>query len=90
MPELHLCQLEIMNENQEQDIYSHMQLENSMKQSESLAVQLEEAKQKRREAESKQAALVRVLDEACQSLPDFNMQAKEELEQRIVKLKDYA
>ena len=33
---------------------------------------------------------MRVLDEACRSLPDFDMQAEEELEQRIVKLKDYA
>ena len=31
-----------------------------------------------------------MLDEAYRSLPDFNMQAKEELEQRIVNLKDYA
>ena len=30
------------------------------------------------------------MDEACRSLPDFNIQAKEELERRIVKLKDYA
>ena len=58
MPELHLCQLAIMNEIRECDSYSHMQLENSMKQSESLTVQLEEAEQKKSEAESKQAALV--------------------------------
>ena len=31
-----------------------------------------------------------MLDEACRSLPDFDMQAEEEPEQRIVKLKDYA
>ena len=31
-----------------------------------------------------------VLEEACRSLPDFDMQAEEEPEQRIVKLKDYA
>ena len=51
-----------------------------MKQSESLAAQLEEVEQKKREAESKQAALARVLDEACRSLPDFDMQAEEEPE----------
>ena len=90
MPELHLCQLALMKEIQERDNYSHMKLENSTKQSESLAVQLEEAEQKEREAENKQATLVRVLDEACRSLPDFDMQAEEEPEQRIVKLKDYA
>ena len=90
MPPLHLCQLEIMNEIQEHDSYSHKQLEKSMKQSESLATQLEEAEQKNREAESKQAALARVLDEACRSLLDFDMQAEEEPEQRVFKLKDYA
>ena len=31
-----------------------------------------------------------MLDEACRSLPDFDMWVEEELEQRIVKLKDYA
>ena len=53
-------------------------------------MQLEEAEQKKRDTESKQTALARVLDEACRSLPDFDMQDEEELEQRIVKLKDYA
>ena len=67
-----------------------MQLEKTTKQSESLAAQLKEAEQKKREAESKQNALARALDEACRSLPDFDMQAEEELEQIIVKLKDYA
>ena len=43
MLELHLCQLAIMNEIREHDSYSHMQLENSMKQSEILIAQLEEA-----------------------------------------------
>ena len=33
---------------------------------------------------------MRVLDEACRSLPDFDMQDEEEPKQRIVKLKDYA
>ena len=57
-----------------------MQLENATKQSESFAVQLEEAEKKKREAESKQAELAQVVDEACQNLPDFDMQDKEELE----------
>ena len=61
-----------------------------MKQSESLTAQLEEVEQKKREAENKRATLAWVLDEVCWSLPNFDMQAKEELEQRIVKLKDYA
>ena len=29
------------------------------------------------------------MDEACRSLPDFDIQAEEELEKTIVKLKDY-
>ena len=33
---------------------------------------------------------MRVLDEACWNLPDFDIQAEEEPEQRIAKLKDYA
>ena len=61
-----------------------------MKQSESLKVQLKEAEQRKSDAERKQVTLARVLGEACQSLPDFNIQAEEELEQRIAKLKDYA
>ena len=67
-----------------------MQLENTTKQSESLESQLKEAEQKKRETENKQATLARVLDEACRSLSDFDMQAEEELEQIIVKMKDYA
>ena len=67
-----------------------MQLENATKQSESLTVQLEETEQKKREAENKRATLARVLYEACRSLPNFDMQAEEEPEQSIVKLKDYA
>ena len=51
---------------------------------------MKEAEQKKREEENKQATLAWVLDEACRSLPDFDTQAEEELEQRIVKLKDYA
>ena len=61
-----------------------------MKQSKILAAQLEEAEQRKRDAERKQVTMVQVLDEACRSLPDFNMQAEEEPEQRIAKLKDYA
>ena len=64
--------------NHERDSYSQRQLENTIKHSESLAAQLEEAEQKKREAESKQDALVQVLDEACRSLPDFDMQDEEE------------
>ena len=67
-----------------------MQLENTMKQSESLEAQLKEAGQKKRETENKQATLARVLDDACRSLLDFDIQAEEEPEQRIAKLKDYA
>ena len=90
MKELHLCQLAIMKEIQAWDHYSQMQLENTTKQNESLAAQLEEVEQKKKEVESKQATLVQVLDEAYQILPDFDMQDEEEPEQRIVKLKDYA
>ena len=50
-----------------------MQLENATKQSESLAAQLDEVEQKKREAEIKQATLARVLDEACRILLDFDM-----------------
>ena len=50
---------------------------------------MEEAEQKKREAKSKQAALAQVLDEACRSIPDFDIHAEEEPEQRIAKLKYY-
>ena len=53
MPELHFCQLALMKEIQEWDSYTHMQLENIAKQSESLEVQLKEAEQKKREAKNK-------------------------------------
>ena len=46
--------------------------------------------QRKRDAEHKQATLVRALDEACRSLPDFDIQVEEEPEQRIAKPKDYA
>ena len=51
-----------------------------MKQSESLAAQLEEDEHKKREVGSKQDSLAQVLDEAYRSLPDFDMQAEEEPE----------
>ena len=34
--------------------------------------------------------MVRVLDEACRSLPNFDVQLVEEPEQRLVRLKEYA
>ena len=61
-----------------------------MKWSESLKAQLKEEEQSKSNAERKQVTLARVLDEACRSLPRFDIQAKEELEKRIAKLKDYA
>ena len=67
-----------------------MQLENSTKQSEILTVQLEEAKQKKREVENKRATIARVLDEACRSLRNFDIQDEEESGKRIVKMKYYA
>ena len=69
--------------------YSQIQLENTMKQSERLASQFDEAEQRKKDAEHKQDTLVRVLDEACRSLPDFDVQLEEEPEKRIVRLKDY-
>ena len=73
MTELHLCQLAIMKEIQARDDYSHMQLENATKQSESLAAQLKEADQRKKEIESKQATLAWVVDEGCRSLLDFDI-----------------
>ena len=61
-----------------------------MKQKDSLTAQLEEAEQRKSDVERKQVTLARVLDEACRSLPDFDIQLEEELEQRIVRLRDYA
>ena len=77
MTELHLCQIVIMKEIQARDHYSQIQLENTMNQSERLAAQFDEAEQRKKDAEHKQATLVRVLDEACRSLPDFDIQAEE-------------
>ena len=51
---------------------------------------MKEAEHKKRATEHKQDTLAQVFDEACRSIPDFDMQDEEELEQRIVKLKDYA
>ena len=65
MSKLHLYQLAIMKEIQARDLYSQIQLENTMKWSESLAVQLEEVEQRKSNAEHKQVTLARVLDEAC-------------------------
>ena len=52
-------------------------------------MQLKAAEHRKIDAESKRITLVRVLDEACRSLPDFDVQLVEELEQRLVRLKDY-
>ena len=60
------------------------------KQNDSLAAQLEAAEQRKKDAERKRITLVRVLDEACLSLPHFDIQLVEEPEQRIARLKDYA
>ena len=46
--------------------------------------------QRKKEAEHKRDTLVWVLDEACWSLPDFDIQDEEEPEQIIAKLRDYA
>ena len=61
-----------------------------MNQSQNLATKLEEVAQKKKEVEHKRATLARALDEAWRSFPDFDIQDEEELEQRIVKLRDYA
>ena len=53
-------------------------------------MQLEAVEQRKRGAERKRITLVRVLDEACWSLPDFDVQLVEEPGQRLVRLKDYA
>ena len=73
MMELHLCQLAIMKEIQERDQYSQMQLENAISKQQDFATQLEAAEQRKRDAERKRITLVRVLDEACRSLPDFDV-----------------
>ena len=65
-------------------------MEDTRKQNDSIAAQLEAANQRKRDAERKWITLVRVLDEACCSLRDFDVQLVEELEQRLARLKDYA
>ena len=60
-----------------------------MKQSQNLTVRLEEVAQRKKEAKHKRATLARALDEACRSLPNFDIQDEEEPEQRISKLRDY-
>ena len=90
MKELHLFQLAITKEIHARHRYSQSQLEDTMKQSQHLAARLEEVAQRKKEAEHKRATLVRALDEACWSLPDFDIQDEEEPEQRITKLRDYA
>ena len=51
---------------------------------------MKEAEQRKSDAKRNQVTLARVLDEACRSLPGFDIQAEEEPEQIIAKLKDYA
>ena len=46
--------------------------------------------QRKSDAQRKQVTLAWVLDEVFWSLPDFDIQAEEEPEQIIAKLKDYA
>ena len=53
-------------------------------------MQLEAVKQRKRDTEHKRITLVQVLDDACLSLPHFDVQLVEEPEQRLVRLKDYA
>ena len=57
MMELHLFQSSIAKEIQARDHYSQIQLENTMKRSESLAAQLEEAEQRKSDAERKKVTL---------------------------------
>ena len=79
-----------MKEIQARDHYSQMQLENSISQQQGFAMQLEAMEQRKRDVECKRIILVRVLDEACRSLPDFDVQLVEEPEQILARLKDYA
>ena len=57
MMKLHLCKSAITKEIQARDHYSQIQLENTRKQNDSLAVQLEEAEQRKSDAERKQVTL---------------------------------
>ena len=78
MMELHLCRSALAKEIQAWDHYSQIQLENARKHSDSIVAQLEEAKQRKSDAEHKQVTLARVLEEACRILPDFNIQNEED------------
>ena len=89
MVELYLCQSTTAKEIQARDKFSQLQLDDTKKQKEDLAAQLEAAEQRKKDAERKWITLVWVLDEACRSLPDFNVQLVEEPEQRLARLKDY-
>ena len=80
MMELHLCQSATTKEIQSRDSHSQILLENTRKQNDSLVAQLEEVEQRKSEAECNQVTLVRVLEEACRSLPDFDIQNEEEPE----------
>ena len=79
-----------MTEIQARDQYSQKQLEEAISQQQGFAAQLKAAEHRKRDAERKRITLVRVLDETCRSLPDFDLQLVEEPEQRLVRLKDYA
>ena len=57
MMELHLCQLAIAKEIQARDHHSQILLENTRKQNDSLVAQLEEAEQRKSDAERKQVKL---------------------------------
>ena len=73
MMKLHLCQSAIAKEIQARDHHSQILLENTRKQNDSLVAQLEEAEQRKSDVERKQVTLARVLEEACRSLPDFDI-----------------
>ena len=90
MSELHLCQLAITKEIHTRTQVSQVQLEDTIKQNKTFAARLEEIAQQKKEAEHTTTTLMRALDEACQSLSDFDMQGAEEPEQIIAKLRDYA
>ena len=90
MMELHLCESTIAKEIQARDRYSQEQFQDTKKQNDSLAAQLEATEQRKRDAERKRITLVQVLDEACRSLPEFDIQLVEKPEQRVLMLKDYA
>ena len=90
MTELHLCQSAIMKEIQTRDQYSQMQLQNIISQQRGFAAQIEAAELRKRDAERKRITLVRILDETCRSLIDFDVQWVEEPEKILFRLKEYA